>query len=233
MLTLRQQSVDPSDTVTRGELQSLRRSYYTFISAIAMGGVSEVLVAGNNGVYLGDIVTSLLQGGMDIADASTQRICFQTVKRLVTSGLDGQCTHSPPPVSARAGFEQFLFAQVIPGTFELLAKPDFDVSDGQVPMQVDRSYLLDAAQSWLTVVEIGAIHKLLLERFQQQYVDYLKGQLLPTLRLPAEAVDGFISALIQVCGAAVSRVAPDPAQMDKNVFAKFLKDFAKRLQLGG
>ena len=53
-------------------------------------------------------------------------------------------------------------------------------------------------QSWLTVVEIGAIHKLLLERFQQQYVDYLKGQLLPTLRLSTDNADGFITALIQV-----------------------------------
>ncbi|KAL4226182.1 hypothetical protein ACF0H5_014168 [Mactra antiquata] len=162
--------VDDLDQVAVTEKKLLQKSYYLFISTIVSNDVLDVLKnqEANN---LHQILITIVQGASDFPDPSSQKTCFNILKRLVAAwgGQDGL-----------QGFLDFIYESIIPTCFMAPMKPDFDLKD---------------AQTSLALGEDALCLKCILEQRGDEMLNYLLGDYLPTHRLSPEQAQEFCDAL--------------------------------------
>lgn len=71
---------------------------------------------------LHQVLLTVIEGGVEIADPQGQKVCFAILRRLIElwAGKDGL-----------AGFDEFVYKSIIPACFMAPMKPTFDLADAQ------------------------------------------------------------------------------------------------------
>ncbi|XP_053377142.1 exportin-T-like isoform X1 [Mercenaria mercenaria] len=164
------QPTDDLDQVAVADKRSLQKSYYQFISTIVSNDVLDVLK--NQEVHnLHQVLITIVQGATEFPDPSSQKTCFNILKRLVAAwgGKDGL-----------QGFPDFVYKSIIPACFMAPMKPEFDLKD---------------AQTTLALNEAALCLKCVLEQRGDEMINYLQGDYLPTHRLSPDQAREFCDAL--------------------------------------
>ncbi|KAI1301918.1 Exportin-T [Halotydeus destructor] len=77
-------SLTSSSKLSADEIQSLQKCYYSFLAVLAGNNVMEVFHALDANTFEQVLIT-LVQGGVDFPDVSTQKTCFIVLKKIIES----------------------------------------------------------------------------------------------------------------------------------------------------
>ncbi|WAR26687.1 XPOT-like protein [Mya arenaria] len=115
------QPADERDQVASMERLLLQRGYYQFLATIVTNDVLDVLKH-QDASNLEHVLMTIVRGATDMPDPSSQKTCFNILKRLVEAwgGEEGL-----------PGFVDFVYKNIVPACFLAPLKPDFDMRDGQ------------------------------------------------------------------------------------------------------
>ncbi|GAA5895540.1 hypothetical protein JCM8208_005261 [Rhodotorula glutinis] len=189
------------DTVQHSHL---RRAYFNFILSIAGAGLQEVFYSEKNKAHLPSILQSITHYISHDALAPDQRYGFGVLNKLLALWVEpyrvptAPAPVPAPPPSPVPGFERFLYEEGVKVCFEVPLQADFDYSD---------------AQSFQVIGEIATFLKALLQKRNNEFVDFMTNQYLPSISCPPEASAQFMTALQE---------APDGKQ-----FKKFLGEWLR------
>ncbi|XP_052780847.1 exportin-T-like [Mya arenaria] len=164
------QPADERDQVASMERLLLQRGYYQFLATIVTNDVLDVLKH-QDASNLEHVLMTIVRGATDMPDPSSQKTCFNILKRLVEAwgGEEGL-----------PGFVDFVYKNIVPACFLAPLKPDFDMRDGQ---------------SALAVSEMAACLRCVKESRGGEFVEYLRGEYLATLNLSLDLRQQFCDAL--------------------------------------
>ncbi|KAH9449870.1 hypothetical protein MJO29_010704 [Puccinia striiformis f. sp. tritici] len=150
----------------------LRRGYFNLCNSIIGAQMHGIFVSPNNQPHLETILKTIIdQLQAKEVLIPDLRFGFGLLKNFSTIWLkpsqlvNGQ---GPSPVP---GFELFLYHQVVPLCFAIPCKPEFDWSD---------------AESYLVLTEIIGILKMLMTIRGEEFVEFLVGNLFPSMSCPPE-----------------------------------------------
>lgn len=161
---------DALDQVATNEKRMLQKSYYGFLATIVTNDVQDVL-KNQDMQSFHQVLITVIQGATDFPDASSQKMCFNILKRLVDAwgGKDGL-----------VGFPDFIYKSIVPACFMAPMKPHFDLHDGQTV---------------LALGECGGCLKSILNKRGDEMINYLQSDYLPKLQLSTEKTLEFCEAL--------------------------------------
>uniref|UniRef100_A0A3Q3B8C5 Exportin-T n=1 Tax=Kryptolebias marmoratus TaxID=37003 RepID=A0A3Q3B8C5_KRYMA len=122
---------EENDQTAALEKQMLRRSYFSFIQAIAGSGMNEVM-ANQGAENIERVLFTIIQGAVDFPDPIAQKTCFIILSKLVElwGGKDGM-----------VGFPDFIYKHIVPACFLAPLKPTFDLSDAQTVLTLSECAL--------------------------------------------------------------------------------------------
>ncbi|XP_037551554.1 exportin-T [Nematolebias whitei] len=152
---------EDNDQTAALEKQMLRRSYFSFIQAVAGSGMNEVL-ANQGAENIERVLFTIIQGAVDFPDPVAQKTCFIILSKLVElwGGKDGM-----------VGFPDFIYKHIVPACFLAPLKPTFDLSD---------------AQTVLTLSECALTLKMIHLKRGPELVQFLQQEYLPSLQVTPE-----------------------------------------------
>jgi len=139
-----------------------------------------------NRPYLKNILQTLLDGCYFFNDPAVQRLTFTALKHMIATWAG--------PQSMIPGFSEFIFT---------------DVSKSLFAVPLDSNFNLADATSDSVLSEIVNIQKVLLDKYGQQYADFLTNTVLPSLKCNNGIIQQYIVALKQ----------------QDQTFKKWLRDF--------
>ncbi|KAA1118240.1 pre-tRNA nuclear export protein [Puccinia graminis f. sp. tritici] len=146
----------------------LRRGYFNLCNSIIGAQMHGIFVSPNNQPHLETILKTIIdQLQAKEVLIPDLRFGFGLLKNFSSIWLKApQAGPSPVP-----GFELFLYHQVAPLCFAIPCKPGFDWSD---------------AESYLVLTEIIGILKMLMTTRGGEFVEFLVGNLFPSMSCPPE-----------------------------------------------
>ncbi|KXS13789.1 Xpo1-domain-containing protein [Gonapodya prolifera JEL478] len=212
----------PISMVEEGTIKKeLGKTYLGFLGAMFGGELDEVFTSPRNHEHLNVILESVIHLARDFSDAPNQRSAFTVLARCVlvwagsvatpfvngyvelstsplstspsTTAAAGKLApkpkkSKPPSVGALLiprpnplpGFVTFVYDQIVPVSFDAILKPGATTRE---------------AQSHLTVIEIVQLHKCILAKQGDEYLEFLRSRFLPSWNCPPNVVEGFVDAL--------------------------------------
>jgi len=161
---------DEKDIQAVKEKETLRRSYFLFIAAVATNDVTVVLTS-QSAEDLRQVLLTLIQGGVEFPDPVAQKISFNILRKLVelwggSNGLNG--------------FREFIYDSIVPASFVAPMKSTFDLND---------------AQTVLALQEIALTQKMVLQKQGGEFIEFLQNKYLPTLQLAPRLIQEYTQAL--------------------------------------
>lgn len=189
---LNQEVSGTDDAVQRSELQ---RAYINLLAVLTNSGLDGILLSERNQGQLQTILQSIVYYASN-GDPPCQRASFTILGRLVTlwgakpgdakaNGANGAATTdgqngASTPVEV-TGFEAFIYETLVPLTFEVPVKPDFDFGD---------------AQAQMVLTEITALLKTVqTKRPSGELASFLVEVYFPRLNCPQEIAQAFVENL--------------------------------------
>ncbi|KAI8365229.1 armadillo-type protein [Radiomyces spectabilis] len=173
-------NTSPSGTDEAFLLLELRKSYLNFIISLFNAELESILVSERNIGHLSTILQTILHFAKDNNDPITQKMAFGVFMRMVNSWASS--TQQPSPA---AGFDQFVYNELIPATFAVPMHAAFNVADGQ---------------SLLVFGEITSIQKALYTKQGGEYLEYMNNVFLPSIQCPRETAERYCQAVQQYDG---------------------------------
>ncbi|OLL21700.1 Exportin-T [Neolecta irregularis DAH-3] len=169
--------VAPEGTDDSIGLVQLQKAYLTFIIMIFSNDVDKIFYSPENISFLETLLQSIIHYASDSADASTKRLAFSVLAKMVSkwsSGSDSQ------PVQ---GFDEFVFKYVSRMCFQVATTPSFNLRDGQ---------------GILLLNEIASLQKTIFEKNKDVYVQYLGNIYFPSMNLTGSLSLDYIQALVRL-----------------------------------
>ncbi|XP_031566606.1 exportin-T-like isoform X2 [Actinia tenebrosa] len=170
IFTVLNKPVEEADTQVAKEKETLRRSYFLFISAIVSNNVAEVLT-NQEPQNVHQVLLTIIQGAVDYPDPVAQKLCFNILRKLVDLWGGN---------SIESGFKDFMYDSIVPACFLAPMKSTFNMED---------------AQTFLAMQEIAQTQKTILQKQGNDYLNYLQMKYLPSLNLSPSLVQEYTQAL--------------------------------------
>eukprot|EP01102_Stenamoeba_stenopodia_P005763 TRINITY_DN16498_c0_g1_i1.p1 TRINITY_DN16498_c0_g1~~TRINITY_DN16498_c0_g1_i1.p1 ORF type:complete len:160 (+),score=18.88 TRINITY_DN16498_c0_g1_i1:25-504(+) len=150
-----------------------------------------------NAEYGNDVLKSIIEGCCGVVlggtvDLNVPKICFIILGKMVEqwSGTLG-------------GFNQFIYSQIVPASFTLVLKPEFELND---------------AGAYQVLVEIAKLHKAIFKKCGNEFIEVLKNFLASSFPgYPLELYQAFLQNVVEAQLAA---------------FQSFLRGFVTRVRAG-
>ncbi|KAI7870604.1 armadillo-type protein [Spinellus fusiger] len=169
----------PTGTDEAMLLLELRKAYINFIVSLFNAELEGVLVSERNISHLNTILHTILHFAKDNSDPATQKMSFGVFMRMVNAWAS--VSQQPGNV---AGFDQFVYNEMIPATFAVPMNVAFNIADGQ---------------SLLVFGEITSIQQTMYMKQSKEFTEYLVNVFFPSIRCPRDAAERYCQA-IQQCG---------------------------------
>ncbi|XP_018496397.1 exportin-T [Galendromus occidentalis] len=151
--------IETSDLVSLKERQMLQRAYFNLIFAMVTSDVLADVIPNQDSQRLEQVLTTIIQGAVNLPDPVSQKTCFATLRKMVEAWGKN---------SDNVVFMRFLYDAILPACF-------------QAPLQA--SFNLDDAQTALVLSEtaccLQGIHKVR----NNELLVFLSTELLPKLNL--------------------------------------------------
>ncbi|KAL9537608.1 hypothetical protein MBANPS3_011624 [Mucor bainieri] len=171
----------PSGTDEAFLLLDLRKSYLNFVLSLFNANLEKVFVSERNIESLETILQTFLHFAKDNSDPTTQKMSFGVFLKTVNSWASN--TAAPGPTVA--GFDQFVYNQLLPITFSVPMSAAFNLADGQ---------------SILVFGEMTSIQKAMCVKQGADFIEYMKGVFLPSIQCPPETAERYCQAVQQYEG---------------------------------
>ena len=151
-------------------IHELRKAYTGFIQTVFNSNLGFVFSSERNLPLLPNVLQSIFIGAIDSKNPSLQKLSFAVLTKMIelwagsavsaitTTGL----THHMP----LAGFDRFVYEQIVPLCFRQLHNPEFDFKDAQFSM---------------VAAEIGLLLKVSYLRIGTDFLSYLRQICLPSV----------------------------------------------------
>eukprot|EP01112_Ceratiomyxa_fruticulosa_P004613 TRINITY_DN15148_c0_g1_i1.p1 TRINITY_DN15148_c0_g1~~TRINITY_DN15148_c0_g1_i1.p1 ORF type:complete len:397 (-),score=79.09 TRINITY_DN15148_c0_g1_i1:63-1121(-) len=175
------------------EMVELQKHYYLFLQAMLTNSLSHVLTSSTNITTLERVLSTVLQG-CNSDDQNLQKVCFVVLRRMVeewciptNNGSNGtpaqnNMSNGNNHVENRGleGFNKVIYQQIIPLTFSVPLKPNFDFNDS-----INNTIL----------GEITKIHKSTVTKCGSDFLVFLNQQFFPTLLIPPTIAEQFLAQI--------------------------------------
>eukprot|EP00040_Diaphanoeca_grandis_P019176 m.101032 g.101032 ORF g.101032 m.101032 type:complete len:964 (+) comp27298_c0_seq1:272-3163(+) len=159
------QSVEENDLYTKQSLTQLRRYYYDFLGFLIIHDLSGVLTSEKNAPYSGQLLSTIVQGAMEVSDAKGQKVCFSMLRNLIKLWFRSQTSGVP-------GFDAYVFSHIIPCCFESILRPTFDPDD---------------AWSYLVLNEIADVLITTNKVADGAFIQFLEGTYFRNIQMPPQS----------------------------------------------
>lgn len=117
----------PSGTDEAFLLLDLRKSYLNFVLSIFNANLEKVFVSERNLESLETILQTFLHFAKDNSDPTTQKMSFGVFLKTVNSWASNTAAQGP----TIAGFDRFVYNELLPITFSVPMSAAFNLADGQ------------------------------------------------------------------------------------------------------
>lgn len=122
----------PSGTDEAVLLLDLRKAYLNFILSLFNSNIESVFVSERNLEHLNTILSSFLHFAKDNSDPTTQKMSFGVFLKMVNSWTSNTTENAAATgQTAVAGFDQFVYNELLPITFTVPMSTAFNLADGQ------------------------------------------------------------------------------------------------------
>ncbi|CEP16433.1 hypothetical protein [Parasitella parasitica] len=172
----------PSGTDEAFLLLDLRKSYLNFVLNLFNANLEMVFVSERNLESLETILQTFLHYAKDNSDPTTQKMSFGVFLKTVNSWASNTTSASGPTI---AGFDQFVYNELLPITFSVPMSAAFNLADGQ---------------SILVFGEMTSIQKAMCSKQGANFIDYMKRVFLPSIQCPPETAERYCQAVQQYEG---------------------------------
>ncbi|OAD74660.1 hypothetical protein PHYBLDRAFT_180902 [Phycomyces blakesleeanus NRRL 1555(-)] len=170
-------NTSPSGTDEAMLLFELRKAYINFIISLFNAELESVLVSERNLSHLNTILHTILHFAKDNSDPTIQKMAFGVFLRMVNAWAT-----SPQQQGSIAGFDQFVYNELIPTTFAVPMHVAFNVADGQ---------------SLLVFGEITGIQKAMYTKQSNEFTEYMTNVFFPSIQCPREGAERYCQAIQQ------------------------------------
>ncbi|KAI8639645.1 armadillo-type protein [Parasitella parasitica] len=172
----------PSGTDEAFLLLDLRKSYLNFVLSLFNANLEMVFVSERNLESLETILKTFLHFAKDNSDPTTQKMSFGVFLKTVNSWASSTTSASAPTI---AGFDQFVYNELLPITFSVPMSASFNLADGQ---------------SILFFGEMTSIQKTMCSKQGADFIEYMKRIFLPSIQCPPETAERYCQAVQQYEG---------------------------------
>lgn len=169
-------NTQPSGTDEALLLLGLRKSYLNFVLSLFNAGLEKVFVSARNIGQLNNVLQTFLHFAKDNSDPTIQKMSFGVFMKTVNSWA------SSPGHPAVAGYDQFVYSELVPITFSVPMSAGFNMSDGQ---------------TILVFSEMTSIQKTLCVKQGNEFIEYMKNVYLPSIQCPPETAEAYCQAVQQ------------------------------------
>ncbi|KAI8365847.1 armadillo-type protein [Choanephora cucurbitarum] len=170
----------PSGTDEALLLLELRKAYLSFILSLFNANLEKVFVSERNLGFLNTILQTFLHFAKDNSDPTTQKMSFGVFLKMVNSWASGADTNT-----SVAGFDQFVYNELLPITFSVPMSSAFNLADGQ---------------SILVFGEMTSIQKAMCVKQGNDFIEYMKKVFFPSIQCPPETAERYCQAIQQYEG---------------------------------
>ncbi|KAI0033548.1 ARM repeat-containing protein [Vararia minispora EC-137] len=187
------------DALSRGET---KRTYITFLANMLSSKLQGVYLSNRNKDQFEQVLQSMLRIAEDYSDPQSQKIAFTFLSKSVPVWSSLPDTTATPngdmaPSQGLPGYERFIYDNVVPLVFRVLASPEFNIKDGQVLVILQEiANLLQA---------IGRARK-------QEAHEFFLSVFLPSQNWPADTALDFTTKM---------------RDLDTKAFRKYFTDFVR------
>jgi exportin-T len=112
-------------------LLDLRKSYLNFILSLFNANLEKVFVSERNLEHLSTILHTFLHFAKDNSDPTTQKMSFGVFLKTVNSWTTITTGATAQESQSVAGFDQFVYNELLPITFSVPMSSAFNLADGQ------------------------------------------------------------------------------------------------------
>ncbi|KAI8980264.1 armadillo-type protein [Pilobolus umbonatus] len=170
----------PSGTDEAVLLLELRKAYLNFLLNLFNASLEKVMVSERNLEHLNTILQTLLHFAKDNSDATTQKMSFGVMLKMVQSWASTAQQPSTVP-----GFDQFVYNELLPATFAVPMSSAFNLADGQ---------------SILVFGEMTGIQKTMCTKQGAEFIEYMNKVFFPSIQCPSETAERYCQAVQQCEG---------------------------------
>eukprot|EP00050_Salpingoeca_kvevrii_P015334 m.45804 g.45804 ORF g.45804 m.45804 type:complete len:947 (-) comp6265_c0_seq1:239-3079(-) len=163
-----QEPVEDNDLCAISERKELQKSYYSLVLSVLTNLLSGIFTSDRNRVHLIEILGTVLQG-ICSGDSQIQRCCVQIFK-LLCREWEGEQVE---------GFNDYLLADVLPATLQMMFAPEFDLSESQASF---------------AVLEVAALHKEMC-KYRPEQTMQLEQSVLHSLGVPGAVIAEYCQLL--------------------------------------
>ncbi|KAI9591539.1 armadillo-type protein [Syncephalis fuscata] len=156
----------------------VRRSFLSFLVALFNFELQSILVSARNQGHANTLFRFIIEQSKRCGDVPTQKLAFSLLTKMVSTW--GGAADS---ATTLAGFDQFIYSEIIPVCFEVPINPAFNFSDGQTQ---------------LAFGELATALKLAHEKQGNQLLQYLQNVYFPSIQCPTELAQEIFQALEQL-----------------------------------
>eukprot|EP01122_Echinamoeba_exundans_P004709 TRINITY_DN148_c0_g3_i1.p1 TRINITY_DN148_c0_g3~~TRINITY_DN148_c0_g3_i1.p1 ORF type:complete len:952 (-),score=196.00 TRINITY_DN148_c0_g3_i1:39-2894(-) len=159
------------------EALELRRMWYSLCSHMAVNNLVNVFSSPNSVGSLNDVLQALLQGLSTLSDPA--------IVGDSACALAAMVEHWTRPVEAGglAGFDEFVYKQLLKTVFDVLLNPAYNLGDGK--------FGVEAMQ------QIGSIFKELHKNRSTECEQFVQMHLMPAINCPPDVAAAFVERLRQ------------------------------------
>jgi exportin-T len=188
-------SIIPVGTDDKINLVNLRKSSLNLFAILFNSQLDDVFYSVENTAQLQPTLLMILSTLDDVSDSPTKKLTISLLTKMVYCwGGNVQHDISIPDPDRKgfknefeqlrrnplAGFDQFIFENIVPAIFTIPLESNFQIRDGQ-------------AQTIL--MEIASFHKICFLIFNTQYMEYLTVKYLPSIQCPTEIGYDYATAI--------------------------------------
>jgi len=155
-------------------INDLKRQYYQFIQNIMVNNLANVFTSQLNINLFEKILVTIIDGCQSTNNEAIQKVSFLIIKRLIED-------LGPGGNHMVAGFQSVIYDQIIPICFKIPLSDSFNLSE-LVSVQI--------------LTEIGKILKIITQKYNDEFLNYMASVLLPTLSLTNDQIQQFVKLLL-------------------------------------
>lgn len=122
--------IEPSDTVSLKDRQTLQRTYFGLIQAMVSADILAEVISPHESLQLEQVFNTIIQGAVDFPDPVAQKTCFSVLRKMIESWGKN---------SDNVAFVRFLYDAILPACFQAPLKETFDLSDAQTALVLTES----------------------------------------------------------------------------------------------
>ena len=117
--------IEATDLVSLKDRQMLQRAYFNFIFAMVTSDILADVIPSQDSQRLEQVLTTIVQGAVNIPDPVSQKTCFATLRKMVERWGRN---------SDNVVFMRFLYDAILPACFQAPLQASFNLEDAQTAL---------------------------------------------------------------------------------------------------